>query len=208
MRSADLTARARIRDAAITCFARSGVAATTVREIAAAAEVSPGLVIHHYGSKDGLREECDAYVVDLIMSDNRDVVQGRALDPLAPIRSRVEGPPLLRYVARALVDDSPQVAGLVDRVVADAEAVSTEAVAGGIMHASDDERARAVVITLWSLGALVLHDHLRRLLGEDLLGDLEHARRYVATATEVLSRPTLTDQTYQRTRAALRQMEE
>ena len=52
--SPDLTARARIRDAAIECFARQGFA-VSVRAIAAHAGVSPGLVIHHFGSKAGLR---------------------------------------------------------------------------------------------------------------------------------------------------------
>jgi TetR/AcrR family transcriptional regulator, regulator of cefoperazone and chloramphenicol sensitivity len=32
-------------------------------QIAAAAGVSPGLVIHHFGSKDGLREAVDAHVL-------------------------------------------------------------------------------------------------------------------------------------------------
>ena len=40
-------------------FAERGAAAVTVREIAAAAGVSPGLVMHHYGSKDGLKDAAD-----------------------------------------------------------------------------------------------------------------------------------------------------
>ena len=53
---ADKTARARIRDAAIRRFARDGVAATSLKAIAADAGVSPPLVVHHFGSKAGLRE--------------------------------------------------------------------------------------------------------------------------------------------------------
>ena len=34
-----------------------------IRAIAADAGVSPGLVVHHFGSKDGLREACDRHVV-------------------------------------------------------------------------------------------------------------------------------------------------
>ena len=56
----DLTARARIRDSAIVYFGRHGFQSATVRAIAADAGVSPALVIHHFGSKDGLREACDA----------------------------------------------------------------------------------------------------------------------------------------------------
>src|SRR3954452_24098995 len=62
---ADLTARARIRDAAIRRFGADGFGAS-VRAIAADAGISPGLVIHHFGSKEGLREVCDEHVLRLI----------------------------------------------------------------------------------------------------------------------------------------------
>ena len=62
----DRTTRARIRDAAIDCIAQHGLTDTTVRKIAAAAGVSPGLVIHHFGSMDALREACDQHVADEI----------------------------------------------------------------------------------------------------------------------------------------------
>ncbi len=60
--SEDLTTRARIRDAAVLRFGREGFGAS-VRTVAADAGVSPGLVIHHFGSKDGLRAACDEYVL-------------------------------------------------------------------------------------------------------------------------------------------------
>src|SRR5947209_13632787 len=42
----DLTGKARIRDAAMALFAKQGVAATSLRAVARAAGVSPGLVVH------------------------------------------------------------------------------------------------------------------------------------------------------------------
>jgi AcrR family transcriptional regulator len=61
----DLTARARIRDAAINRFAVEGFGAS-VRSIASDAGVSAGLVMHHFGSKDKLRAECDAHLLATI----------------------------------------------------------------------------------------------------------------------------------------------
>src|SRR5674476_1121889 len=58
----DRSTKARIRDAAIDCVAEHGVAATPARRVAAAAGVSTGLVIHHFGPMEGLRSECDEYV--------------------------------------------------------------------------------------------------------------------------------------------------
>ena len=57
----DLTARATIRNAALRLFGERGPDAVTVREIATQAGVSPALVLHHFGSKDGLRAEVDAF---------------------------------------------------------------------------------------------------------------------------------------------------
>src|ERR1019366_7238980 len=63
----DLTARARIRDAALRLFGDRGTDGTTIRDIAATAGVSGGLVRHHFGSKEGLRDACDAYALDRLM---------------------------------------------------------------------------------------------------------------------------------------------
>ena len=64
--SDDLTARARIRDAAVELIGRDGFDGLTVRVVAKQAGVSPGLVIHYFGSKDGLRAECEEFVGDRI----------------------------------------------------------------------------------------------------------------------------------------------
>jgi AcrR family transcriptional regulator len=75
---ADLTARARIRDAAIACFADRGVSDTPVRAIAAQAGVSPALVIHHFGSKDRLRVACDQHVAAIIRQGKQEAVAAGA----------------------------------------------------------------------------------------------------------------------------------
>ena len=77
VRSEDLTARARIRDAAVARFGRDGFRAP-VRAIAEDAGVSAALVIHHFGSKDALRAECDEHVLRVI----RDGAHRRA-EPVA-----------------------------------------------------------------------------------------------------------------------------
>jgi hypothetical protein len=67
-----------------------------------------------------------------------------------------------------LADDSATVANLVDDLVNDAELYIQQGVDSGMLRSSVDPRGRAVVLTIWSLGALVLHEHLKRLLGVDL----------------------------------------
>ena len=72
------------------------------------------------------------------------------------------------YLASVLADNSEAVAGLVDGLVDDAEAYIQQGVESGMLRPSDDPRGRAVVLTVWNLGALAMYEHLDRLLGVDL----------------------------------------
>ena len=67
----DLTAQARIRNAAIAHFARDGFQKANLRAIAAAAGVSEALIFHHFGSKDGLRATCDEHVLNVLIERAR-----------------------------------------------------------------------------------------------------------------------------------------
>lgn len=202
----DRTARARIRDAAVSRFAAEGVAATSVRAIAAAAGVSAALVIHHFGTKQALRAACDEYVAATIRERKRAAMAtGPGLDPLAALRGEGEDPPLLAYLARTLVDGSPGVAGLVDEMVSDAVGYMAEGVDSGVLRPTAYPFERAAVLTLWSLGALVLHEHVQRLLGVDLTGppdELAAAGAYFAPALELFSDGLLTEAASARLRAA------
>jgi AcrR family transcriptional regulator len=199
----DRTARARIRDAAIDRFGRDGVAATSLRTIATDVGVSAALVMHHFGSKDGLRAACDDHVAATIRdAKHRAMAAGPQVDPLTALRQAERTRPLLRYLARVLVDPSPAVADLVDELVDDAEAYMAEGVRTGTLRPSADPRGRAVVLTMWSLGALVLHEHIARLLGADLTADTEGLLAYSLPATELLGEGALTPEVYARIRTA------
>jgi TetR/AcrR family transcriptional regulator, regulator of cefoperazone and chloramphenicol sensitivity len=186
-RSEDLTARARIREAAIVRFAENGFDGTSLRTVAGDAGVSQGLVIHHFGSKAGLRTACDEHVVEMVRERKTEAMaQGPAMDPLAAMEED-PGSPIVRYLARALVDGSPQVVALVDGMV-EAAVDSVEAgIRSGTLQHTDDPRGVATLLTIWSLGALVLHEHVERLLGADLTGAPTERGPYVRAAVEVLA---------------------
>ena len=163
----DLTARARIRDAALRHFADRGAEATTVRAVATEAGVTPGLVCHHFGSKRGLRETCDAYVVEYLRDgiwgpgDNTTVPD---LEFLAVVYRRA--PVVLRYLARALVDGSTAAGALFDDLVTLAEDnLAKRRPPQGTSHT--DPRAQAAVHVAMLLGVWVFHDHMIRVLNVD-----------------------------------------
>lgn len=188
----DLTARARLRDAAIDLIGRSGAARTSLRAVAEAAGVSTPLVVHHYGSKAGLITACDQHVVAVIREGKRAAVaEGAGMDALAAVRGSATSSALLRYLATRLADSSPLVDELVDELVADAETMLTAGAASGMLQPTDDVRGRAAVLTIWSLGALVLHAHLARLLDADPTTDAAGIVAYSRPATEILGRGVL-----------------
>lgn len=157
----DLTTKAKIRDGAIAAFGRSGFAATTVRSIATDVGVSPALLLHHFGSKEGLRLACDDHVLDWYAA----VVSAIAEDDSAGtvigmLDRRPEMLPIAAYVRRALVDRGPSAGRIFDAVVADTESYLRRSVASGRVRPTDDEHGRALLMAVSSLGSHLLAEHL------------------------------------------------
>ena len=202
----DRTTRARIRDAALARFANDGIAATNLKVIAADVGVSAPLIIHHFGSKDGLRTACDEYVAAAVRENKRAAIAaGLKADPLDAMRRSAQGPPLLKYLSRTLADGSPHVAALVDELVADAEEYMAEGVANGLMTPTEFPRARAVVLVMWNLGALVLHEHVDRLLDVDLTSsDPDRLMAWLVPAFEILAKGSTDPAVYEHFRAGIR----
>ncbi|MCB7136244.1 TetR/AcrR family transcriptional regulator [Cellulosimicrobium marinum] len=153
----DLTTRARIRDAAILRFARDGFGAP-LRAVAADAGVSAALVVHHFGSKDGLRQACDEHVLATVRTTKRDVMTDTAgAMPMAPWFAHVEEyAPAVGYALRSLQAGGPLARAFVEHLTADAEEYVREAVAAGVLRPSRDEKARARYLVRSSMGALLL----------------------------------------------------
>lgn len=78
----DLTAVARIRNAALKGFALRGVEATSIQDIANAAGVSSGLIQHHFDTKARLREAVDAYVLTIVTDAIEEFDLDRSADQL------------------------------------------------------------------------------------------------------------------------------
>lgn len=166
----DVTAAARIRDAALSRFPRDGFAATTVRSIAEDAGVSPALVIHHFGSKEGLRRACDSWVVDQIRTNKREAIEsGRVTDPGMMSAGFQLAAPLMRYAAWALGSGSEAAARLFDDLVEESARLSELAADHGVLSPSPDPQARAAMQLAMQMGALLMSEHLSRALGVDVL---------------------------------------
>lgn len=182
----DLTTRARIRNAALDLFPEQGFNRSTVRVIAEKAGVSPGLVLHHFGSKEGLREACDRYVVTRFRELKDDSLQGGMFDPGFMSRSIGESRVLMRYLAWALTTDSPEASTLFDEMVAEAVQVTQRSIELGYIKGSADLESRTAIQLSMQLGLAVLHEHVQRVTGIDLF-DEAGLRRAMPILLEIFS---------------------
>ncbi|MEN9621027.1 MAG: hypothetical protein RL499_1220 [Actinomycetota bacterium] len=155
----DQKTRARIRDVAITRFGADGFAGVSVRAIAAEAGVSPGLVMHHFGDKNGLREACDERVLAFV----RAKISGVLTDSSQIIAELgAVGP----YLARMVTEPSAAGDAIVDQLVAETQEMVEARVADGTMRAVGEPPLVALVITTHSLAPLLLRSHIERLAGD------------------------------------------
>lgn len=189
----DRTARARIRDEALRLFAERGPDAVTVRAVAAAAGVSPALVMRHYGAKAGLREAVDEYVAAVFESLLQQTVLADASDPWAPgadsglaaqvIAQLPADSPVPAYLGRMLLAGEPAGSALFRRLYAVGREVLAGMVERGLADAGTDPDIRAAFLLVNDLAVLTLRPHLGAVLGIDL-GSEDGMRRWGA---EVLS---------------------
>ena len=197
-----MTTAARIRDAAIELFGARGFE-VGVRAIAEAAGVSPGLVIHHFGSKDGLRKACDDYIAEEIRSEKSEAIRSTdAATWLAQVAEIEAYAPMMAYLVRSMQTGGELARHLWQTMIRNTESYLDDGVRAGTIRPSRDPAARAKYLAMAGGGAFLLyiqlHDNptdLRAVLrdyGEDMM----------MPALEVFTEGLFTDSTMLETFAA------
>jgi AcrR family transcriptional regulator len=186
----DLTGKARIREAALELFASHGVAATSLRAVAQAAEVSPALVVHHFGSKDGLCRAVDEVVVERIELALAEVPVEGSGDALLAERGQMmvrllRGQPVLcDYLGRALSEDTEASAALFHRLFASASR-DRALVEAGAIRGKSDPFWRAIHQMLLVVGPLMMRGRIEQELGGSLLEE-HNFERWMRANTDLL----------------------
>jgi TetR/AcrR family transcriptional regulator, regulator of cefoperazone and chloramphenicol sensitivity len=175
----DRTARAKIRDEALRLFAERGPDAVTMRDIAAAAGVSPALLVRHYGSKDGLVEAVDNHVLAAMEALLTQVTRQGGEDGLQPtgVPTMLDAfalylPPqsaIPDYLGRMLITGGAVGSALFARLYEISKDALGAMVAAGAAEAGDDPAVRAAFLMVNDLAVLTLRRHLAEVLGVDPL---------------------------------------
>ena len=184
VQSQDLTARARIREAALDLFARNGVAATSMRSVAAKAGVSPSLVVHHFGTKVGLRDAVDDAVRDgfagalvgIDLTGSVDEVTDRINVAIAGIMGG-DDPNVRDYIGRSLFEADGASHRLFDELVGIIDAGFAELERAHLVRSDTDRTWRTYAVLFVVLGPVFLARQIEARLGTDAFApDIVRAR--------------------------------
>ena len=171
----DLTPQARIRNAALELFARRGIEGTTVRAVAKAAGVSPGLVQHYFPSKADLQDAVDRYVVEVSASAFADLPGGET-----SVSSRVEAVSRRvtglfqeralgsRYVARGLVDRDERALATFDALFEITARLIEEDVEEGRAQPELDQTWAVLHVLVYHFGVVLLEHAINRHLPDPI----------------------------------------
>jgi AcrR family transcriptional regulator len=187
----DLTAAARIRNAALGLFAERGVKATTIRDVAREAGVSPGLVQHHFGTKENLRKAVDAYVLDdarWTITDLPEPIDERAAEFARRMGEVVrDRPQAMLYLARSASDGDPLGLDTFRALVEFGVPQLQEMARAGQVAQDLDPEWSVLQLLLFNLASMLFEPAISHALGEPMLSD-EGRQRWNAAATSLFTR--------------------
>ncbi|MCL2736786.1 MAG: TetR family transcriptional regulator [Propionibacteriaceae bacterium] len=185
----DRTARARIRDAALVCFARDGFS-TPLRSIAQEAGVSVPLITHHYKTKDALRQTCDEWVLDrflelkLLAIHTPDSVKESLADTSSASVLTV-------YIVRSFLDATSSARRFFDRYMDQLRTIIATARAAGMVNPSVDEEEQLHLLATQSIGTLMVEFVLHPPEDPTLFVDQVFTSRNMTAYMEIYSQPLL-----------------
>jgi AcrR family transcriptional regulator len=205
----DKTTQAKIRDAAIARFPVDGLKGTTVRAIAKDAGVSPGLVIHHFGSKQGLHRACDEYVVNALSEMKREALATGTYRSGGGIAAMYQmADPTLSYIAWTLGTGGETASRIFDDLVVEATELFEEGKrTGTIGEVYGDPHKQAAVLVSMQFATIVFHDHLSRAFGLYMLS-AEGLAASAPYTLQIFSGDLFSKEVIAQTKQALKELDE
>lgn len=172
----------KIRNAALSIFAAQGVDHTSLREVAVAADVSIGLIQHHFGTKAGLVEAVDRHVTEVIRTTLESGPGSVTVDDFGEQVTAllVEHTTVVDYLARALVEDTPFGSSIFNTLIEMGTARWERRAEEGLTRPDLDTTWAAMNIVLLFFGTVLLRPHVDLILGEPLLSQTQLGRWGVA----------------------------
>jgi AcrR family transcriptional regulator len=161
-------ARSAIVNAAVELIGCDGAAGTTVRAVASAAGVSAPLVIHHFGSKQGLVAACDDHVREVVSRAVEALIASPSEVGVQALLATADVGPALAYAARSVQSGGDVGRWWFDEMVRTSTDLYASMVDAGSARRLDDPEMGVLLLTAMELGLLLMRPLVERHLGADL----------------------------------------
>ena len=180
-----LETRAQLIETATQAFARDGFATTSLRSIAKEAGVSPALVVHHFGSREKLIEECIIKSLGLWVSEKQEFVDVSLSTSLNQWHSSIDQHgSKLQFFRQVLLFGGEPANILFSRMVQETRMVIEAQVEKGQMRKFENRKDLALTMTLSALAPLMMQEQVGNHLGDSHL-EPGLSARLAATTQEI-----------------------
>ncbi len=190
--SDDAPGREAIIHAAVDLVGRGGPDGTTVRAVAERADVSAALVIHHFGSKAGLIEACDAHVRVTISAAADAITEDPRGGGVQALLGHTDLGPALAYVARSLQSGGEVGRWWFAELLEVTDRMLPALVESGVARRPDDPEMTALLLMAMEVGLLLMRPLVEERLGGDLTDEAVLAR-WARAELDLLSHALLID---------------
>ncbi|MUL68282.1 hypothetical protein BOO86_27685 [Mycobacterium sp. CBMA 234] len=183
------TSREMIIEAALTVFADHGIHASTLKNVADAADVSIGRVQHHFKTKDELVAAVDDYAIDAVAAriQNPDAPPDEALMAMGQKFTDVltESPHVLEYIVRKMMEPGEVGQTIFDGMFAISDAQRIQFTERGQTREDLDPEWGSLMPLIVRAGSIALRNHIERYIPGEFL-EAGNLRRWDDAVTALI----------------------
>lgn len=176
-------------------FSEKGFNSVSVREITSAAGVSPGLLIHHFKSKEAFIKACIDEVFGEVLSFK---TEPNPLDMNTQLNKWKSNPEFyktpLKFFKAVMSSNSEYSKQLFELILDGSRKVLEDGVKNGRVKKPSDLEMTNLVLAVNSLGTILLSDYIRDQLGGEFT-DPEYAQGFMQANLEIYTNGVYTPQT-------------
>ena len=176
-------------------FSGKGFNSVSIREITSAAGVSPGLLIHHFKSKEAFIKACIDEVFGEVMAFE---TEPNPLDMNAQLNKWKSNPEFyktpLKFFKAVMSSNSEYSKQLFELILDGSRKVLEDGVKNGLVKKPSDLEMTNLVLAVNSLGTILLSDYIRDQLGGEFT-DPEYAQGFMQANLEIYTNGVYAPQT-------------
>ena len=172
-------------EVAVNVLAREGFAGSSLRMIAVEAGVSPALLVHHFGSRQGLIEEAINKTLGEWLDAKDDLTAAGLTEALKQWPEVAEdGQTKLQFFKQLMVAGGKPAQHLFERMVFEAKSRLEVFQNQGLMKPMSDVESAAVLMASYALAPLLMGEQIKKVLGGDFF-DPKVSERLALSSVEL-----------------------